>query len=176
VLSGSFRYTGTSGTDTVTLNGDLTIAGASTIGLGEGVNNLTVGTFGPFAANGSFAVTGGNGDNTLLFDANATFNSTVNVTLGNGATNATTFNTAPAGKLTYRSGNGASNTLNLFVGTVMLDATFGTNPAAGANTLNLAGLTSLSGIVRGSNIAGANVLIQGTASLDPMLMLIGFPS
>jgi hypothetical protein len=175
-FSGSFRYTGTSGVDDVTVDEDVVLAGATTIALGEGENVLTIGTAAGFSANGSVAVTVGNGDNnSLTFGGDGVFNSTVNVTIGNGDNNTTTFDSAPAGRLTYRSGNGEGNVLALTSGDVLINATFGTGLAVASNTLDLTGLTTLSGIVRGSNNPGANVLIQDTADLVD-ITFIGFPS
>jgi hypothetical protein len=176
-LAGNFRVQSGFGDDIVVLDGLLTIGGIGSVFLGDGANLLSLGAFGAVEANGNWSINVGNGTgNTLVFDVGATFYGTVNLTVGNGDANLALFNTAPAGLLTFRGGNGSGNVLALNAGDVAINARFGNGLDPASNILDLSGgLATLTGVVQGSNFAGANLLSQGLAELLD-IRLIGFPS
>jgi len=170
-FNGPLTATGGAGNDTVTTSATLITQGNATFNLGDGTNSFTDAVGAQYF--GDLNITGGAGNDTVT--VNGAVSGNLALSYGNG-TNTVTLNGSVGGTFRYRGGNG-TNTVILTPATpqvIVIDAIFGTNSAAGSNTLNLGANVTLTGIVIGQPGAG-NSFSQGTAVLLPNLIFINFP-
>ncbi len=176
VFNGDVNVTQGSGNGSFRISQFTDIAGNLNVSLGDGDNDFTVDSASGFTADGNVNVTAGNGDNNIGVDGTIAGN--VTIRLGNSSPfpggNFTSLTIAPAGLLTYTSGNGQDTLALIDLGPVQtwnVNAHFGSDD----DTVVLIGVGILNGLVDADGSVTGNTFVQNGWLLEPNVIIANFP-